>query len=215
MATRERVVVVGASGFGRESLDVLEAMRVAGTPLEILGVVDDAPAQICLDRLAGRGMEYLGKIDDWLSRSGESKFVLGIGSPQVRRRLVEKLEAAGLSAFTAVHPSTTIGSTPSIGEGSVICAGAAISSHVTLGRHVHINPNSTIGHDSTLADFVSINPAAVVSGHVTLGRGVLVGASATILQQCSVGENSIIGAAALVTKNVPRNVVVKGIPGTW
>lgn len=215
MTYRDRVVIVGASGFGREALDVLEAMQRAGAALEIHGVVDDAPAQIYLERLSARGVKYLGTLDDWLGLSEDCKFVLAIGSPQVRRMLVEKLESAGLRAFTAIHPSATIGSQPVMGEGGVICAQAAISTNVRLGRHVHVNPNATIGHDSELADFVSVNPGAVVSGEVRIAEGVLVGAGAIVLQQLTIGERAVIGAAALATKDVPNDVVVKGVPGRW
>lgn len=211
----ERVVVVGASGFGREALDVLEAMQAAGAALEIVGVVDDQPLPLNLHRLSQRQIEYLGTIDDWLARDGDEAYLLGIGSPPVRRMLVEKLDARSRRAFTAIHPNASVGSRADIAEGVVICAGAVVSTNVRLERHVHVNPNATIGHDSTLGEFSSLNPGGVVSGEVVIEPGVLIGATATVLQQLTVGADTTVGAAALVTKNVPSGVVVKGVPGTW
>jgi sugar O-acyltransferase (sialic acid O-acetyltransferase NeuD family) len=215
MTSPERVVVVGASGFGRECLDVLEAMAAAGSAIDIVGVVDDGPSAVNLERLAARGVTYLGTVAEWLSGGPSEHYVLGIGVPDVRRRLVGRLEDAGARPFTAVHPSATFGALVDVGEGVVVCAGATISTNVRLGRHVHVNPNATIGHDAVLADFVSVNPGAVVSGEVTIGRGTLVGAAATILQSLTVGESTLVGAGAVVTKDVPAGVVVKGIPGQW
>ncbi len=210
------VVVVGASGFGRECLDVLEAMADAGVAVSVTGVVDDYPSDLNLQRLAERGVAYLGTVQEWLA-SGSDKpgFVLGISDPAVRRRVVDRLDDAVARPFTAVHPSATFGTHVQLGEGVVVCAGATISTNVRLGKHVHVNPNATVGHDAILADFVSVNPAAVISGEVTVGERTLVGAAATVLQGLSVGEGAILGAGCLVTKHVPDAAVVTGVPGSW
>lgn len=216
MSDAERVLVVGAAGFGRESLDVLDAMAAAGEPVEVVGVLDDGPSEVNLARLADRGVAYLGTVDDWLATGDLGvRFVLGIGNPIIRRLLVGKLEGAGLRPFTAVHPSATFGARTQLGEGVVVCAGVAISNNVRLGQQVHLNPNVTIGHDAVLDEFVSINPAAVISGEVRIGSETLVGSAATILQNLTVGERTVIGAGAVVTKSVPSDVVVKGVPGRW
>ena len=213
---RERVVVVGASGFGRECLDVLDAIAAAGGDLEVLGVIDDGPSAANLARLADRGVAHLGTLADWLAHPHpDVRYVLGVGSPAVRRRLVAELDAAGAAPFTAVHPSATFGARTTLAEGVVVCAGATISNNARLGRHVHVNPNATIGHDADLRAFVSINPAAVISGEVVVGEGTLVGAASTILQGLTVGERSVVGAGAVVTKDVPPDVIVKGVPGVW
>jgi sugar O-acyltransferase (sialic acid O-acetyltransferase NeuD family) len=215
MTLPERVVVVGASGFGRECLDVVDAMAAAGSMVEVSGVVDDGPSDLNLERLAARGVTYLGTVEEWLSLESPARYILGIGSPQVRRDLVDRLEGAGADPFTAIHPSATFGACVEVGEGVVVCAGVTISTNVRLGRHVHVNPNATIGHDAVLGDFVSVNPAAVISGEVSIGEGTLVGAAATILQELSVGVSTVVGAGSVVTKDLPNNVVVKGIPGRW
>lgn len=211
----ERVVVVGASGFGRETLDTLVAMMEAGADLEIGGVIDDFPSEANLQRLDDRHVAYLGTLDDWLGSNPAAKFLLGIGDPRIRRQLVGKLESAGLRAFTAVHPSAIIGTGLTLGEGAIVCAGATISTNVRVGKHTHINPSVTIGHDTVLEDFVSVNPSAVLSGDVRIAEEVLVGAAATVLQGLTVSERAVIGAGAVVTKDVPCGVVAKGVPGRW
>lgn len=211
----EQVVVVGASGFGRECLDVLEAMIQAGNDLTVVGVADDAPSEVNLERLAARGVAYLGTVADLLAGEVEWRFVIGIGSPSVRRRIASLLENAGRVPLPAVHPSAKFGARTVIGEGSVICAGVTVSTNVRLGRYVHLNPHATLGHDADVRDFVSINPAAVISGEVIIREETLVGAAATVLQNLTVGERTVIGAGAVVTKDVPANVVVKGVPGRW
>ena len=216
MTSPERVVVVGASGFGRECLDVLEAMAAAGSPVEVAGVVDDGPSELNLERLAARGVAYLGTIEEWLATVRTTS---GTCSGSGARRCddvswtVSRMPVHGRSRpSTRARPS---GACAAVGEGVVVCAGATISTNVRLGRHVHVNPNATIGHDAVLGDFVSVNPAAVISGEVTVGERTLVGAAATVLQGLSVGAGTVLGAGCLVTKSVPNGVVVKGIPGKW
>jgi len=55
-------------------------------------------------------------------------------------------------------------------------------------------------------------PSCALGGNVTLGCGVLVGANAVILPGVSIGDRAIIGAGAVVTKDVPANSTVKGVP---
>lgn len=212
----DRVVVIGAAGFGRESLDVVCAMMSDGSAVSLLGVVDDHPSDANLLRLADRDVPYLGTLTDWLATLPQGvQYVLGVGDPAIRRRLVTRLDGRGVRPFTAVHPNATLGTKSTLAEGAIVCAGAVISTNVRIGRHVHINPNATIGHDALLHDFVSINPAATVSGEVIVAEGTLVGAGSTILQNLTVGAGVVVGAGAVVTKDVPPDVVVKGVPGSW
>lgn len=210
------VVVIGASGFGRECLDVILAMKESGTRLNLVGVLDDRPSEANLQRLEQRDVSYLGGVERWLANAhAECRAVVGVGSPPIRESLTRALVHAGIQPQTLVHPDARIGSIVSIGAGAVICSGATVSTNVTIGGFVHLNPNVTIGHDAVLHDFVSINPGAIVSGEVRVGGRTLVGAGAVILQGLEIGADSTIGAGAVVTRDVPDSVVVKGVPGRW
>lgn len=202
-------VVIGGSGFGRETLDALMSDPAAGPTC--LGVVDDAPTSITLARLADRDVPYLGTIRELISR-GAHHYTVAIGDPAIRARVVALVDAAGWTPRTIVHPSALLGSRTVVAAGSVICAGAVVSTNVSLGRHTHINPGVIVGHDSRLEAFTSINPGAVISGEVTIGSGTLVGAAATVLQGLSICGATVIGAAACVTKDVTRPGVLVGVP---
>lgn len=209
------VVVVGAGGFGRETLDVLEAInrQSSQSPYGIQGVVDDSPSDHDLEILLKRGIKYLGSTGDLMNLSHRDfRYLIAIGNPEHRKSIDQKLRAAGFLATSAIHPTVVVGSNLQMEAGVVICAGVQISTNVSLGEHVHINPGAIIGHDVQLADYVSVNPGAIVSGHVLAKSRTLLGAGAIVLQSLTIGEGALVGAGAVVVKHVPDGAVVKGVP---
>ena len=204
------LVIVGAGGFGRELLDVVSAVNERLQFWNFLGFVADTPPSP--DLLDALNVKWLGSVDEVLLSILPASYVVGIGSPLNRRQVSDKFDAAGWQAVTLIHPSATVGADVEISEGSVICSHVSITTHVRLGRHVHVNLNSTIGHDCLIGDFVTINPLVAVSGDVQLGSGVTMGTHSSILQGLHVGANSTVGAGAVVVKDVPANTTVVGVP---
>jgi sugar O-acyltransferase (sialic acid O-acetyltransferase NeuD family) len=207
------VVVVGAGGFGRETIDVIEAVNAASAApvFELLGVLDDGPSTDSLDRLSARGIRHLGPVAG-AAVVGAAGYIVGIGAPAVRRRIAACLESFGLVPVTAVHPSAIVGSASRIGPGTVICAHTTVSTNVRIGAHVQLNPSVTVGHDSVLYDFVSVNPAATISGECSIRSGVLVGAGAVVLQGLTVHDDTVVGASACVVRDTEPAAVLKGVP---
>lgn len=207
------LVVIGAGGFGRETLDVVEAVNAyRPSPLyRLVGVVDDCPSDVNLERLKTRGYRHIGDLASWLSTGDGNAYLVAIGDPSVRSLLVDRITVMP-PLEVLVHPSVSMGSQFLSGRGTIICSGVQISTNVKLGEHVHINPGAVIGHDATLDNYVSINPGAIVSGEVHLRDRVLIGAGAVVLQGLTVNEKAVVGASACVVVNVPSNTMVKGVP---
>lgn len=210
----ERLVVIGAGGFGRETVDVVEAINAAAPEprFELLGVIDGMPSETNLSRLADRGIPYLGTEESWLAMGKDAFFAVGIGATATRERVTGKLLAAGKRPTTLVHPNAVIGSRSTVGAGSILCSGVQVTTNVQIGEHVHLNVNVTVGHDSILEEFVSINPCATISGEVVVERGSYIGTTAVVLQNLRVGAGSVVGASACVVRDVPAGVTVKGVP---
>jgi sugar O-acyltransferase (sialic acid O-acetyltransferase NeuD family) len=208
------IVIVGAGGFGREVIDVIDAINAeADAPIwEVVGVVDDAPSEVNLKRLKRRGTPFLGGTGEPLVWPNRVHYVVGIGSTRVRRTIADRYDEAHLRAATLVHPSVTQGFDVRIGEGTVICAGVRLTTNIDLGRHVHLNLNVTVGHDTTVRDFVSVNPLASISGDCLLEEGALIGVSGVVLNGLTVGNGATVGGSACVVRDVPSGVVVKGVP---
>ena len=52
----------------------------------------------------------------------------------------------------------------------------------------------------------------VISYNVTIGNNVWIASGAIILPGVNIGDNSVVAAGAVVTRDVPDNVVVAGVP---
>lgn len=206
------IVIVGCGGFGREVHDVIDAINAQSPTWELLGYLDDAPDPDNVALITNRGSQLLGGFD-WLERSGSNvRYIVGIGTGSVRRSMDEHATTAGVEPATLIHPSATVGNDVRIGAGSIVCAGARLTTNISLGRHVHVNLNSTIGHDSVLHDYVTVNPLVAVSGWVEIGAESMLGTHSAILQNLTVGESAVVGAGSCVVKPVPGGVTVKGVP---
>jgi sugar O-acyltransferase (sialic acid O-acetyltransferase NeuD family) len=203
------IVIVGCGGFGREVHDVVDAL---GSEWELVGYVDDEPSPENVALVERRGAGVLGGMSWFSSAPAGTRFVIGIGSGSVRRTLDERIRVAGFEAAVLVHPAATIGADVRLGPGTVVCAGARLTTNIETGRHVHVNLGSTIGHDCRLGDYVTVNPLVAVSGSVTLGDEVMMGTHSAILQGLTMGPRSVAGAGACVVTDVPPDAVVKGVP---
>ena len=208
------LVVVGAGGHGRELLDVVEACAAASPgSVELVGVVDDAASEVNLARLAERGVPFLGDVDAWLASAGSGvRYLLGVGSGEVRRALDGRFTAAGLEPATAVHPAAVVGSEVLLAPGVVVLAGAVVATNTRLGRHTHVHRSANVGHDCVLGAFVTVNPSASVSGDCVVEDDVLVGVGASVLQGLTLRRGATVGGGACVVKDVPEKTVVKGVP---
>ncbi len=111
-----------------------------------------------------------------------------------------------------VHPLASVGSVVDLGDGTVLAAGARLTTDITVGVHCYVGPNATIGHDAVLGDYVTVLPGATVSGAVRLETGVLVGTGANLRQGVTVGEGATIGAGAVVVDDVAPGTTVVGVP---
>lgn len=81
---------------------------------------------------------------------------------------------------------------------------------------ITIGDGALIGHNVVLAtinhSFAPEHRADNLLAPIHIGKNVWIGANAVVLPGVSVGDNSVIAAGAVVSKNVPADVVVGGVP---
>lgn len=208
----KNLVIFGTGGMAREVHQIIEDINLVSPVLNFLGFLDGNH-----ERHANEvhGCKVLGDID-WLLRTDVQDVVhvvVAVGNTVVKRRIVESIKQKTTAKFiTLVHPRAWVGNRVTIGDGSIICAGALITTDITVGNHVIVNIGSTLTHDVLIEDYVTIAPKVNVSGAVRVGQGTDVGTGSTIIQGRVIGEWSIVGAGAVVVTDVEANVTVVGAP---
>jgi len=108
--------------------------------------------------------------------------------------------------------------------------------HTNFGRHIRLGRNVFINHACsfldlggiTIEDEVMVGPRVnitsenhpvevadrktMVPGEVVIKRNAWIGAAASIMPGVTIGENAVVAAGAVVTKDVPENIIVAGVP---
>lgn len=201
---RRPLVIVGAGGFGREVVDIVDAIEAQAPAAELLGFLDDG--EVRADLLRRIGVRLLGETS--LLQRLDVDYVIGIGAADPRRRIDGLACGWGRTAATLVHPAASMGRDVRLGEGAIIAAGSRMTTHIALGRHVHVNMNCTIGHDTVIEDYATLFGGVVVGGGCLIGAGSTIGSGAIILPGVHVGEDAVVGAGATVVRDVAPGTIV-------
>lgn len=135
-------------------------------------------------------------------------------TPEEVRALLSELFGYEVPPSLRVFPPfyTDFGKNITIGENVFINACCHFQDHggVVIGDGCQIGHNvvfATLNHGLSAEDRKHTYPAPIV-----LGKNVWVGSNSTILQGVTIGDKAVVAAGAVVTKDVPANVVVGGVP---
>jgi acetyltransferase-like isoleucine patch superfamily enzyme len=106
----------------------------------------------------------------------------------------------------------------SIGAKSVLGQECTISAyeHVSIGRECILADRvMLIDFDHGVVDVERpIRQQGIYKRPVRVGHNVWIGYGACVLRGVSIGDNSLVGTSAVVTRDVPANAVVAGVPAT-
>jgi sugar O-acyltransferase (sialic acid O-acetyltransferase NeuD family) len=204
----ERIAVFGGGGFAREVAWLADACGY-----DVACFVDDDATKV------GQTLNEVPilSLDECAKRFPGIRVAAGIGSPQTRKFVMDRVASQGLPWCSLIHPRTERSRRMTFGEGVVICAGNILTTNISVGNQVQINLDCTIGHDVKLADYATLAPGVHVSGYVHIGFGSYIGTGAAIIngtheQPLSIGDGAVVGAGACVTRSVEPGTTVVGVP---
>lgn len=200
------LLIIGASGFAKEVVWLVERINQVNPTWNLLGFVDKS-CEEANSTLMGYPVISEQEADN---RFSDVWYICAIGSAKIRKAAVSKY--VGKRFATLIDPSVFISNRVIIGEGTIICAGTIVTVDISIGRHVIINLDCTVGHDAVLHDFVTVYPSVNISGNTDIGECVEMGTGMQIIQGKIIGNSSIVGAGAVVVKDIPEKCTAVGNP---
>ncbi len=205
---RKKIVIWGASGHAMVVADIVKLID----SYELVGFLDDINPERRSSLFCGFPI-FGGKeqLDD-LKRIGVSHILFGFGNCEARLKLTELVRARGFNLATAIHPQAIIGGNVSIGEGTVIVAGAVVNTGANIGENVIINTLASVDHECVVEDGVHICPGVHLAGRVIVGRASWLSIGVIVMDRIRIGAVTIIGAGAVVVKDIPDGVLALGVP---
>ncbi|WP_426350072.1 DapH/DapD/GlmU-related protein [Alloiococcus sp. CFN-8] len=135
-------------------------------------------------------------------------------TPEEVREIFSKLIGKAVDESFGLFPPfyTDCGRNISVGKNVFINSGCRFQDQggITIGDGALIGHNvvlATLNHDVNPRKRSSIHPAPII-----IGKNVWIGSNATVTPGVTIGDGAIIAAGAVVTKDVPDNVIVGGVP---
>lgn len=118
--------------------------------------------------------------------------------------------------FVLIRENTIIGENTKVGSGTIIDGNVSIGRNVSIQSRVYIPPKTKIGNNVFLGPGVMITndkyPVSKRLVGVIIEDNVVIGAHAVLIAGVKIHKNSVVAAGAVVTKDVPPDVVVAGVP---
>lgn len=204
------IAVFGAGGFGLEVAMLIEQINAVSPQWEIIGFFDDADT---IESVVN-GYPVIGNTKTLNAWPTPVSVALGIGHPETRQSIVQKLDNSMIDYPVLIHPSVIMGSFQyvTIGDGCIICAGTIITTNIEICEQVVLNLSCTIGHETKIGAYSAFMPSCNISGEVCIGKANFWGTGAKIINRIHVGDEVIIGAGAVVTRDLPSKVTAVGVP---
>ena len=210
-----KYAIYSCEGFSREILPAArkQALTISDAEDQIV-FVDDDPKKV---GSVVHGCSVIS-FDDLQGDQHRDRLVsVGIADPWVRKKIVDRVQDAGIGFFSIVDQTHIRLDNISVGDGSIFCAYTMATGDAHIGRHFQCNIYSYVAHDCRIGDFVTFAPRVNCNGRVQIEDFAYVGTGASLKQgghdkPLKIGRGAVIGMGAIVLKDVPEGAVVAGNP---
>lgn len=203
----KKLIIVGASGFGREILQWVGDVNAINPEWDVLGFIDDN-----LQALDGYRCNYkiIGTIKEWQPKDDEF-FALALAFPDVKIKVVSLLKEKGAKFATIIHPTAIVNQYAEIGEGVIITPRSGVNPNAKIGNFVSIL-GSGVAHDASIGDYSTLSGRCSINGHVQIGERAYIASGVSIAPSKKIGDGAYVGIGSVVISNVKAGTRVFGNP---
>lgn len=201
------LIIVGASGFGREIADCVYDINAVSPTWNLLGFIDDN-----LEALNGKqsNLKVLDTIKDHTPKKDVS-YVCALAFPEIKEKIILDLKRKGAQFATLIHPLAVVSPSALLGEGCVITHFSNVSCNTKIGNFVSILA-SGVAHDVSIGDFSTLSGHVYLNGNVTVGRSVYLGCGSMVAPSKTVSSFAKISIGSVVISNVKEGYTMYGNP---
>ncbi len=199
------MIIIGAKGHAKEIFDCIDIVNY--NSLYFFDNVNIDIGESLFDYEILKNFESVKKVLE-----NDPNFIIGIGGVIHRFNLNNIFTALNGCPSSLISKNSQISNNCSLGTGLNIMPFVSVFAGVSIEDGSLINSQASIHHDSKIGKFVEISPGARILGNCIIGDFTTIGTNAVILPKVKVGKNVIIGAGSVVTKDIPDNCLVVGVP---
>lgn len=205
----KKIALVGSTELARRLIYYIQETKHGN----IVGMFDDFEKKGAIKHQH----PILGRLDDipgMFSRGCFDEILIAIGYNHMpfRKKQFSTLREMGIPIGTFIHPTAYIAESASIHEGCIVLINCIIEMNSVLHENVFLGSACFISHDVQIGAHCYCSPSLNIAGSSTVGECSFLGINATTINEINVGNNVIVGAGSVITKDIPANVLVAGVP---
>jgi sugar O-acyltransferase (sialic acid O-acetyltransferase NeuD family) len=203
------VAIAGSAELSKRLIDYFENTGFA----RVVGMFDDYESA----DTTKHDRPVLGNMNDipaFFKKQAFDSVAIGVGYRHrgFRKEIFEFLKARQVPVTTFAHPTAHIEPSATIMEGSIVLIDCTIDARVRLHENVFVSSRCFLSHDVWIRAHTYCAPAINLAGRTEVGERCFLGIATTTVDGIRIGENVQTAAGAVITKDVPADVLVAGVP---
>lgn len=200
MWNKKPVIFIGAGGHALSVSDSL------GQEYMLCGFIDDAIKDSYM------GLPVFGNRFIDIPDYKDYYYFVCIGDNANRKKWFNRIRDLGLNTINVIDKTAQVSSMSKIGTGNFFGKFCVVNAGVEIGDNNLLNTFALVEHGCVIGNHTNLSTNCTINGDVVVKDCVYLGSGAVCNGQLTLGECSIVGSGAVVTKDIPNNEVVVGVP---